>query len=361
MKTLQVNVLGSAKKTYPIIIGNTLMLDSKHLQGRKVVIITDHTIKKLYAREFNKIAKNALVLSFPAGEGSKNYTTKIKLENALLKNKYGRDSIIIAVGGGVVGDIAGFIAATYMRGIPYIQIPTTILSMVDSSVGGKTGINTDHGKNLVGAFHQPTAVLINLEFVKSLPLKQRKNGLVEALKIFCTHDKNAFNYLVKHTPEILDGNIKILEKIIFRAIQLKMAIVARDEKETGERKLLNFGHTIGHALEYLSKYELPHGIAVAYGIVVEATLSNRLGILSAKDYIKIKSAITQLGINLKYLTKFSHQDIVAATKLDKKVKGHQVHYVLLKSIGCCKIISNAYTRAIADKTILDTLRAINGA
>jgi 3-dehydroquinate synthase len=302
-----------------------------------LVIITDHRVKKLYgqtlSQELQQQGYKVLLFSFPAGEKYKNYQSKINLENQMLRQACDRNTLILALGGGVVGDLAGFIAATYMRGIQFIQVPTTLLAMVDSSVGGKTGIDTPYGKNLIGAFWQPQMVIANIHFLQSLSQKHLINGLIEAIKIFITRDAKSFYYVQKNLSDILQKKPKHLQTIIQRAVKLKTKIVQHDEKETHERAVLNFGHTIGHALEKISDYKILHGYAVAYGILLEAKIAQLLGFLAEENYLMIQTLFTRLGIQAKHLAQFNIQKIIQATKLDKKIKAGKVQYVLLKNLG----------------------------
>lgn len=328
----------SSDFSYPIHIKKGVLKNlywfPKHIQH--VVIITDHTVKKLYAKtllaSLQKLNKKVLLLSFPSGEKSKNYKIKQKLEEKILKNNFHRDTTIMALGGGVVGDMAGFIAATYMRGIPYIQIPTTILAMVDSSIGGKTGINTSMGKNLIGAFWHPSFVIIDPSCLQTLPQKHVINGLIEALKIFIILDQKNFYFFEKNIQDILQNGMSN-HHVIFEAILLKSKIIELDERENHHRAILNFGHTIGHALEALSDYRLLHGFAVGYGILVESKISQILGILPLKDYLKISQILMKLGMHPRKLKLFDIRKIIALTAVDKKSKGGKARYVLLKKIG----------------------------
>src|SRR5579862_7344926 len=268
-----------AKKSmmYPIRVGmNLLSSPEKWLpdswEQKKLVIVTDDTVDHLYANHLLKQLKNAnpLLFTFPAGEQSKSAEIKSKIEEKMIQANCDRDTLLIALGGGVVGDLAGFIAATYMRGISYIQVPTTLLAMVDSSVGGKTSINTPQGKNLIGAFWQPKTVVADIHCLKTLPEVHCVNGLIEAIKMFLTNDADYFHYVNTHLDRFFHKDEIVLQKIIERAVQIKVDIVSQDETEKNLRMTLNFGHTIGHALEKITGYAILHGFAVALGILIEA-------------------------------------------------------------------------------------------
>lgn len=331
--------------SYAVNIGDGLITQPhlwlpKDISFSHIVIITDNTVKKHYLHPFinalKKLGHDPLILSFPAGEKYKHQATKQKLEEKILSKNFGRDTLCIALGGGVVGDLAGFIAATYMRGIPYIQIPTTLLAMVDSSVGGKTAIDTPQGKNLIGAFWQPKAVIADIRCLKTLPKEHFISGLVEALKMFLTSDASSFHYLQKNIGIILKQDKKALEKLIElieKAITVKANIVAADEKEKNLRMILNFGHTIGHALEKLTHYKLLHGHAVAYGILLECAISRELGYLDKENHTIIEAALSQLGFHAHYFKQFHVTDIIRATQTDKKNSNGNVRYILLKRLG----------------------------
>lgn len=340
--------------TYPILIGSNLLDDPEQWlpqdwQRQQIIIITDDTVGKIYG---GKLAKFKLpILSFPAGESSKSHAIKQNLEEKMIHHQCDRATIILALGGGVVGDIAGFIAATYMRGISYIQIPTTLLAMVDSSVGGKTGINTASGKNLIGAFWHPMAVVADIQCLLTLPDAHIINGLIEATKMFLTNDRIQFEYINYHIKNILDKNIEILKYIVEKSIKIKMHIVMHDEKEKHQRMILNFGHTIGHALEKLSNYTLLHGYAVALGILVEAKISQLLGILAVEEYKIIRLFFLKLDISGKQLKKFDVDHIIQTTHMDKKIMRYHVRYVLLRSIGQVSHKDNIFAHTVKDEIV----------
>lgn len=365
-KQVVVNIPNHSTIDYCIDINSGLLAKANWLPSRfnDIVIITDNTVKKLYGNALAKClisrGHRVLLLAFPAGENSKIATTKKMLEEKILANHYARDSLILALGGGIVGDMAGFIAATYMRGIAYIQIPTSLLAMIDSSVGGKTGINTPQGKNLVGAFWHPIAVITDTDVLKTLPEKQIIAGLVEAIKIFLTSDKQNFLYVEKNLSKTLSLNTTTLTDIIQAAVSLKSDIVHQDEKEQGLRMTLNFGHTIGHALEKISDYKILHGYAVAYGILIETKLSQLLGLLSENDFLAIEALFTQLGIKASSLKKYSVKDIIKLTASDKKTKAHKARYILLKTIGSVYESKGNYAHAVPEKLIQRAISTLTG-
>jgi 3-dehydroquinate synthase len=328
--------------------------------NQEIVIITDHKVKQLYALLLQNALQNrgynCLLLSFPAGEKYKNHKTKQMLETTMLQHSCRRDCLILALGGGVVGDVAGFIAATYHRGVAYIQIPTTLLAMVDSSIGGKTGINTPQGKNLIGAIYQPKRVIIDLHMLQSLPKKQLINGLIEAVKIFLTHDATSFQHCIDHLANILKKDPVILNQIITQAIKIKADIVRRDETEQAERALLNFGHTIGHALEKISHYRLLHGYAVAYGILVEATISMQLGLLTKSELLILKNFFKKIGIHGKDLQQYDIHAIINAMQADKKIRAGQVRFALLSAIGHAYYKNNHYLHPVDEQQVIQAFK-----
>lgn len=348
---------------YPIFIGAGLYDFRTWLPKQNftyIVIITDRFVKKYYGlnlqKHLNEAGYTSLLFSFPAGEKFKNYRSKQAIEHAMQRHRCDKDTLILALGGGVVGDLAGYIAATYLRGIPYIQIPTTLLAMVDSSVGGKTAINTMHGKNLIGAIYQPLCVVADIMLLKTLSRKNIINGLIEAVKMFLTHDAVSFRYTESHLHHIINGDDSLLIKIVARAVRIKAAVVARDEKELDERSMLNFGHTIGHALEKLSHYSLLHGYAVGYGILVEATIAHILGLLNHNHLLIIKKVLAQLGIQGKDLQKYNVTKLIKATKNDKKNRFGKVHYTLLREIGQVYFTKSNFVHPVEDKIVRQAFR-----
>ncbi|MDO8481479.1 MAG: 3-dehydroquinate synthase [bacterium] len=352
---------------YPIIIGINLEKEilstlERESQNRRIAIITDSRVKKMFGQNLlstiKKAGQKAELLTFAHGETNKSQATVTALQHALLKKKYGRDTFIIALGGGVVGDVVGFVAATYLRGVPYIQMPTTLLAMVDSSVGGKVGINTPFGKNTVGAFHQPKAVIADLNFLAHQSRKEIINGLMEAIKIFFTSDKDALSLAIELN---LDSPLKtreLFQEVIFRSVQIKAGIAGRDEKESGERSVVNFGHTIGHSLELLSGFRLPHGYAVGYGILVEAKIAELMHILSTDECVFIQSYLKTFGITTAPLRKFSLPKILKATKGDKKVRGGKPRYVLLSSIGSVYKKDGQFAHPVPDPVVKKAFQAL---
>jgi 3-dehydroquinate synthase len=365
---VMVKLPSTPASSYTIDIGDELLTKPeqwlpKNISFSHIVIITDNTVKKLYLNPLidalKKLGHAPLALSFPAGEKYKHQATKQKVEEKILRKNFGRDTLCIALGGGVVGDLAGFIAATYMRGIPYIQIPTTLLAMVDSSVGGKTAIDTPQGKNLIGAFWQPKAVVADINCLKTLPKEHLISGIIEALKMFLINDIGSFHYLQKNMDAIINQDKKSLQKLIEKAVTVKTDVVAADEKEKNLRMVLNFGHTIGHALEKITHYKLLHGHAVAYGILLECAISRELKYLDEKNYTLIETVLNKLGFYADYFKKFNPTDIIRATQTDKKNSGGNVRYILLKQLGEVHQEKGIFVHTVSDKivkTVFDKFR-----
>jgi len=305
------------------------IIKSKTLNNN-VVVVTDDNLIELYGNELEKyLLKNGFNTAFAvikAGEKSKNINTVLELYKFLNQTGLSRKDIIIAMGGGVVGDITGFVAATYMRGIPYIQLPTTLLAMIDSSIGGKTGIDLPYGKNLAGAFYQPEAIVTDPEFLRTLPDAVVNDGIAEAIKYGLIYDKEIFDTLGK------DYDDKALRKIIESSVIIKSKIVEEDEKESGLRMILNFGHTFGHAIEKSMNFQgIMHGAAVGIGMVIASKIGEQMGITPQGTYLKIKEVLEKHG--LPTMTAVKKKDIFKAICSDKKRDCDNINLVLLKDIG----------------------------
>ncbi|MFI4956119.1 MAG: 3-dehydroquinate synthase [Gammaproteobacteria bacterium] len=358
-QSIGIHIPAPLKQHYDVHLGEGLLSEfpallPAHLQHFTFIIITDDTVKELYAAEivsaFKQQGKKVEVLSFPPGEDQKCVQTKIDLETAMFKNHLGRDTCIIALGGGIVGDIAGFVAATYMRGIPYIQVPTTLLAMLDSSIGGKTGINTPEGKNLIGAFWHPVCVISDLNCLKTLPVNQMTCGWIEALKIFMICDETTF----KEACQVGKPAMRFIKK----AIELKAEVVARDPHENGPRAILNFGHTIGHALEKASHHKILHGHAVGYGMLVESHIALQRDLITKKDRQIIVDALEHVGIKGSALSKFKPEAILRFTRNDKKAQSQEVRYVLLHNIGRTYAENSHHTHPVTDNEVMLALTSV---
>ncbi len=296
----------------------------------KYALITDEHVAELYGKGFcrhlQELGYNVELFSFPVGEASKSRATKEALEDALLQKRFSRDTTIIAMGGGVVTDLAGFLASTFCRGIDLILIPTTLMCMVDAAIGGKTGVNTPQGKNMIGSFYFPKQVIVDPRFLATLPEKEMLCGKVEILKAGLIADRELF----------LNFSSLPLGSSIERALEIKRRIVAQDPDERGVRRLLNFGHTFAHALETVSGYEISHGEAVAAGLVFEAKISQAMGLLSAEALAQIEDRVPLVKLS------YNREALVQAMGLDKKSRAGFARFVLLQAIGVPSICEGQY-------------------
>ena len=310
------------------------------VKGNRFAIVTDRNVEALYGNALlNRMREKGLkadIISIEPGESSKSFLTLAEVHSKLAGLGMDRGSAIIALGGGVTGDLAGFAAATFMRGIKYYHVPTTLLAMVDSSVGGKTGIDLPEGKNLVGAFHQPTKVFICVNALDSLPEKEFRNGLVEMLKSGFIRDEMIAYMMENSFRDVMKRNKEVMKKLIFHAVKVKAGIVQTDEKESAvlkERMLLNYGHTFGHAYETLSGFSISHGQAVAAGMIKAAELSHRLGKLSIDELKRHNRLINKFTGGQVKLPRFRTDEIINAMKNDKKARQGKIPFILLKRIG----------------------------
>lgn len=355
MKKLNIPLKRKPSESYDIVIGNAFMkrliVDLKtNKWGNKYAIITDSKVKKLYGeklqKELQKAGIETVLISFPHGEKNKNFYTVEKILDQLFKAQFYRDDAIIALGGGVPGDISGFIASIYMRGIPYIQIPTTLLAMVDSSVGGKTGIDSEWGKNLIGTFHQPKKIYINTKYLETLSKKQMQNGLAEIIKYGVIAKPSILKVLEKEKYKILSFDLKILTKIIASCIKIKSQLVSSDEKENGVRKLLNYGHTIGHAVEKLSKYSIQHGEGIAIGMSIMNTIAVSKKWMTKKDSNYIKNLLKLYKLPTKFSQSSNIVKLISALKLDKKISNGKQQFIVATKLGKVKISTSITNRDI---------------
>ena len=307
--------------------------------GRRCAIITDTNVGRRYAKiVFDSLACagfSPMLIVVPAGETSKSLKTVQACYDHLAGQRLERKSFIVALGGGVVGDLAGFVAATYLRGIPFVQAPTTLLALVDSSVGGKVGVNLKAGKNLVGAFYQPRLVLCDLDMLKTLPEREFRAGLAEVIKYGIIHDAKLFAQLERVFPKILKRDTKTLAEVIARCCEIKAEVVAKDETEGGLRAILNFGHTIGHAIENVTGYgKYLHGEAISIGQVAAAKLSREMLGFPKRDVERIEDIFRLAGLPVTIkLNANQRQRVLAAMRHDKKVSGGEIKFVLAKKIG----------------------------
>jgi 3-dehydroquinate synthase len=322
-------------RSYPIVIGSGLLgggFDlAKHIRGPDCLVVTNETVAPLYLQALVEMlgSKDVATFSLPDGEQFKTLETVGRVLDKLVDSGANRDTTVIALGGGVVGDITGFAAACYMRGVDFIQVPTTLLAQVDSSVGGKTGVNHPRGKNVIGAFHQPRLVLIDTDTLKRLPDRELKAGLAEVIKHGAIIDADFFAWLEDNIEALITRDPEALAHAIQRSCEIKADVVAADEREAGRRAILNFGHTFGHAIERCQGYgEWLHGEAVAAGMVMAAKLSN----IDLTDIERLCSLIRRAGLPISAPT-IAAADMLAAMGMDKKGQAKQLRFVLLGSLG----------------------------
>ena len=327
------------QRSYPIMIGSGILkkpgLLDPYVTGRDTLIVTNQHLAPMYLEPLRHLITSARVetLVLEDGEATKNMATLALIFDKLAGLRYGRDCILIALGGGVIGDICGFAAATWHRGVDFIQVPTTLLAQVDSSVGGKTAVNHPGGKNLIGAFHQPLCVLSDMETLSTLPDRELSAGLAEVVKYGLIADSDLFAWLEHEHVALLRRESGHLQHIVRRSCEIKSAVVAADEREQGQRALLNLGHTFGHAIERCAGYgEWLHGEAIAAGMCMAAEFSRRLGWLNAEDVERTRTVLTQLNLPVDP-PQFDPAGFLDAMSQDKKVIAGQIRLVLLKSIG----------------------------
>lgn len=309
----------------------------------KCAVVTNPKVGGLYLEPCLKSLKssglNPMVIEIPDGEEFKNLDIASTVFDRLVDEKFERGSLLIALGGGVVGDLTGFVASAYLRGIPFIQVPTTLLSQVDSSVGGKTAVNHRKGKNLIGAFYQPKAVFIDPNVLKTLELREVRAGLAEVIKYGIIRDADFFSFLESSGTSLLDYSSDSIEKAIVRSCELKALVVSDDETETGVRAILNFGHTFGHAIEAVTGYKkYKHGEAISIGMVLASDFSVKLGRCGSDVSDRIKDLLNSLDLDTKFKD-FNIDEILSAMKVDKKVTDGNINMVLLNSIGSVEIVS----------------------
>jgi len=321
-------------------------------------VISDDNVAPLHAgplmADLAKHGRTSLHV-MPSGEAHKTRDTWARLTDELLAAGCGRDTTIVALGGGVVGDLAGFVAATFMRGVPFVQCPTSLLAMIDASVGGKTGVDTPAGKNLVGAFHTPAVVLADVDLLATLPIEHRRAGLAEAIKHGVIADSAHFAELNEWLPALLAGDATATLDAVARSVEIKSSVVKTDEREHGLRKILNFGHTIGHAIEHASGYALLHGECVAIGMVYEARLAERLGIAEEGTAEQVEGVLTRAQLPVVRPQSLEPEQIVAATRLDKKARSGTAEYALPLRIGKMANAESGYSIAVADAAVLEVL------
>jgi 3-dehydroquinate synthase len=345
LKNISVDITTQPKQ-YEISIGFDYLkeiFDEIHRENRnkKIGIITDRCVRKLWEGPLKMVlddfSGSSFWIDFPEGEGSKTRKIKEEIENQLFALKFGRDDILVALGGGVVGDLAGFIASTYMRGLKIYHIPTTLLAAADSSIGGKTGVDTEFGKNLIGSFYHPQKVFIDTKFLTTLDQRNFVNGLIEVIKHGAIWDEFFFSTLHENLEEIINRDPQLynglIQEILHRNCTIKKEVIMKDPAESHLRKILNFGHTIGHGIELLSNFTMLHGEAVAIGLHCEGYIGVQLGITEEKSFKNLEEIILRLKIPFDIFNKITPDQMLSAMSLDKKSRNGILEFVLLEKIG----------------------------
>jgi 3-dehydroquinate synthase len=353
VEILQVDV---GHSRYPIVIGSGLLsnreLLAAHVPGKDLMVVTDASVAGLYLPTLRQglLGRNVHECVLAGGEQAKNLETVARVFDALVGARLNRDAVVLALGGGVVGDIAGFAAACYQRGVSYVQIPTTLLAQVDSSVGGKTGVNHSGGKNLIGAFHQPLAVVADTDTLATLPDRELSAGLAEVIKYGCIWDPDLFEWLELNMQKLRARVTEALTHAIARSCAIKAAVVARDEREQNVRAILNFGHTFGHAIEAATGYgQYLHGEAVGLGMLMAADLSKRLGMIDASVLERISALVERAGLPVEAprIGVARARDLM---QMDKKVLSGAIRLVLLEKLGRAAVVSK-YTDSELETTL----------
>ena len=351
MEKLQQIHVELGKNSYPIYIDAGCLSElggvlQRHLPLHKVMLVTNHVIGDLYGGIIRDSLRSAEIevstKEVPDGEEFKSLTWAGKLIDAFIDYQMTRYSGVIALGGGVIGDLAGFAAATFMRGIPYVQVPTSLIAQVDSSVGGKTAVNHPKGKNLIGAFHQPKLVLIDVNVLKSLPERELRSGLAEVIKHAVIMDEELFGYMESSISKILNLDIQSIEQIVARSCKDKATVIEKDEREHSLRAILNYGHTVGHSIETVSGYEIfRHGEAVSIGMVVAARIAANMGMLDKKSESRQNELLKAAGLPVKFPSSLDIEKVIATMYLDKKIReAHRLRFILPKTIGKAMVVED---------------------
>jgi 3-dehydroquinate synthase len=356
-------IVTHALGSYPVYVeagalGRLGELVRQHLPARRVAMIADATVHQLYrAGRLGTATWTGETLTLPPGEQSKSRDSWARLTDELLDKGFGRDSGLIALGGGVTGDLAGFVAATYMRGLPYLQVPTTLLAMLDASVGGKTGVDAPRGKNLIGAFHPPAAVIADPLTLTSLPEREYRAGLAEAVKHGLVADRAYFEWMEAEAPAVIRRDPATVSRLVRRSVEIKAEVVSGDERESGRRSILNAGHTVAHALEQVSRYQVPHGEAVALGLIVECQLAEGLGVAPAGLTARVASLLARLGLPPRLPQRLDSNALLRSMAGDKKNRGGRTRFALAAGVGQIQEV-DGWTTPVSEAAILEALAVI---
>lgn len=350
MRIVDVQIAGRA---YPIFIGPGALPQLGNILSRlssveTLAVIADETVAGLHMDKLAAVLPHPhVLLTIPGGEASKSLETAARLYDGLAAARIGRKDIVITFGGGVVGDLGGFVAATWLRGVKFIQIPTTLEAAIDASVGGKTAVNHSSGKNLIGAFHQPIAVIAETAFLETLPPREYLAGLAESVKQAAVRDGTFFAWHEANATAILERAPDALIELIARNCEIKAEVVAKDEREDSLRAILNHGHTLGHAIEHLLGYELRHGECVALGMLAENELATARGLLPRGAADRVRALIERLGLRTRLPRPLSTEDVLAACRMDKKARAGSIYFSLISAIGVPQVVSGLRDEEIA--------------
>lgn len=349
-------------RAYPIFIGagarRQLPVHTETLRGiERIVVVADQRVAELHLETaIEGLRPPPTILRFPEGEASKCIGQLERLYEGFATARLGRRDLVVTLGGGVAGDLAGFAAATWMRGVRFIQLPTTLEAALDASIGGKTGINHAAGKNLIGAFHQPSGVLIDTDFLQTLSARDFAAGLAESVKHAAIRDASLFDWHESHAEEILQRRPDVVESLIASSCEIKADVVARDEREDDLRMILNYGHTIGHAIEHLMGYELRHGECVALGMIAENAISTARGTLRREDAVRMTKLVAALGLPTRLPRHLDPREAAAVCHMDKKVRDGVINFVLITALG-----TPVRTTDVTDEEIVAAIDAIQPA
>lgn len=355
------NVLYQEKPCYDIVIEKNFdnlseAFGKLKVAGKKICIVTDSNVGPLYADEVKNILESTgnqvFVYTFPAGEENKTLSTVEDVYEFLIQNKFDRTDMLAALGGGVVGDLTGFTAATYLRGISFIQIPTSLLAQVDSSIGGKTGVDFRAYKNMVGAFYMPKLVYMNIHVLNSLSDRLFNSGFGEIIKHGLIKDKDYYNWLADNVSQICSRDEEALEQMVYVSCTIKKAVVEKDPTEKGDRALLNFGHTLGHAIEKQMNFSLYHGECVALGMIAALAISKKRGFVTEQEFEDALTMLRRYHFPM-HVTRITPEDVVAVSKNDKKMVSNKVKFILINSVG------NAFIdMTVTDEEMLEALSLV---
>jgi 3-dehydroquinate synthase len=357
---------GNGPLPYPVLVRDGILEDvgsltAKFAGAHSYAIISDTNVAPIYADRVRQSfgGARAELFTMPPGEAAKTVGSWQELSERILTAGFGRDTSVVALGGGIVGDVAGFVAATFMRGVPYVQIPTTVVAMVDSSIGGKTGVNATGGKNLIGAFHSPRAVISDPSVLRTLPGRELRAGMAEVLKHGIIADADYLAFVEAELPRILEsgGGTGSMARIIERSVAIKARIVAADEREGGIRKVLNFGHTIGHALEALSGYSLLHGEAIAIGMCIEGRIAELAGLAESGLSAKIAQSLRAAALPTELPAGMSAEAVLQAAASDKKAREGKLELALPASLGRMAGEESGWALRVPRKLLLDALKS----